>query len=50
MTDAAQKAIPLAKPRSQWADVWVQFKSHKGALVGLFVFVSLVLFVSIGPM
>jgi peptide/nickel transport system permease protein len=50
MTDAAQKATPLAKPRSQWADVWVQFKSHKGALVGLFVFVSLVLFVSIGPL
>ena len=39
----------LAKPRSQWADVWVQFKTHKGALVGLFVFVSLVLFVSVGP-
>lgn len=49
MTDAAPKAIRLAKPRSQWADVWVQFKSHKGALVGLFVFLSLVLFVSIGP-
>lgn len=49
MTDAVQKAAPLAKPRSQWADVWVQFKSHKGALIGLFVFVSLVLFVSIGP-
>jgi peptide/nickel transport system permease protein len=50
MTDAAVKSAPLAKPRSQWADVWVQFKSHKGALVGLFVFVSLVLFVSIGPL
>ena len=50
MTDAAHKAPTLAKPRSQWADVWVQFKSHKGALIGLFVFVSLVLFVSIGPL
>jgi peptide/nickel transport system permease protein len=48
MTDAAKPAV-LAKPRSQWADVWVQFKSHKGALVGLFVFLSLVLFVSVGP-
>lgn len=48
MTDAVKPAV-LAKPRSQWADVWVQFKSHKGALVGLFVFISLVLFVSIGP-
>lgn len=48
MTDAVKAAL-LAKPRSQWADVWVQFKSHKGALVGLFVFVSLVLFVFVGP-
>lgn len=50
MTDAAPQAVKLAKPRSQWADVWVQFKSHKGALVGLFVFLSLVLFVSAGPL
>ncbi len=50
MTDAAQKAVALEKPRSQWADVWVQFKSHKGALVGLFVFLSLILFVSVGPL
>jgi len=50
MTDAAPKAIRLEKPRSQWADVWVQFKSHKGALVGLFVFLSLVFFVSVGPL
>jgi len=50
MTDAAPKAIRLEKPRSQWADVWVQFKSHKGALVGLFVFLSLFLFVSVGPL
>ena len=50
MTDAAPQAVKLAKPRSQWADVWVQFKSHKGALVGLFVFLSLVFFVSVGPL
>ena len=50
MTDAAPKAIRLEKPRSQWAEVWVQFKSHKGALVGLFVFLSLVFFVSVGPL
>ncbi|WP_022703421.1 ABC transporter permease [Pseudorhodobacter ferrugineus] len=50
MTDAAPQAVKLAKPRSQWADVWVQFKSHKGALVGLFVFLSLALFVSVGPL
>lgn len=50
MTDATSHPAKLAKPRSQWADVWVQFKSHKGALVGLFVFLTLVGFVSIGPL
>jgi peptide/nickel transport system permease protein len=40
----------LEKPRSQWADVWAQFKTHKGALVGLCVFGLLVAFVMIGPL
>jgi peptide/nickel transport system permease protein len=44
MTDAA-----IAKPPSQWADVWAQFKTHKGALIGLAVFVGLILFVFVGP-
>lgn len=39
----------LEKPRSQWADVWAQFKTHKGALIGLLVFCLLVAFVLIGP-
>jgi peptide/nickel transport system permease protein len=52
VTRAAAPATPLAvdKPRSQWADVWSQFKTHKGALVGLVVFATLLLFVSIGPL
>jgi peptide/nickel transport system permease protein len=37
-------------PRSQWLDVWDQFKSHKGALVGAAVFVAILLFVLIGPL
>jgi peptide/nickel transport system permease protein len=37
-------------PRSQWLDVWDQFKSHKGALVGAGVFVAILLFVLIGPL
>ncbi len=37
------------KPRSQWRDVWDQFKTHKGAVVGLFVFVFLILAVVLGP-
>lgn len=51
MTEATRTAaaIALDKPRSQWADVWSQFKTHKGALVGLIVFAALILFVTIGP-
>ncbi len=36
-------------PRNQWWDVWDQFKSHKGALAGSFVFLFIVLFVVVGP-
>jgi peptide/nickel transport system permease protein len=50
MTDVPfQPDRATERPRTQWADVWVQFRTHKGALVGLVVFVSLVLFVSVGP-
>ncbi|HBS51134.1 MAG TPA: peptide ABC transporter [Rhodobacteraceae bacterium] len=36
-------------PRSQWRDVWDQFKTHKGALMGGLLFVTIVLGVYIGP-
>ena len=36
-------------PRSQWLDVWDQFKTHKGALLGAAVFISILLFVLVGP-
>ena len=36
-------------PRTQWGDVWRQFKSHKGALVGMFFFGFILLFVLLGP-
>ncbi|WP_380058403.1 ABC transporter permease [Falsihalocynthiibacter sp. SS001] len=36
-------------PRSQWWDVWDQFKTHKGAMIGLFFFTVILLFVTIGP-
>ena len=39
----------LECPRSQWADVWSQFKSHKGAMLGLIVLALIVAFVFIGP-
>ena len=37
-------------PRSQWLDVWDQFKTHKGALLGAAVFISILLFVLVGPL
>ncbi len=37
-------------PRSQWLDVWDQFKTHKGALLGAAVFICILLFVLIGPL
>ena len=36
-------------PRSQWAEVWYQFRHHKGAVGGAIVFVFIVLLVIIGP-
>ena len=38
-----------AKPRSKIRDVWDQFKSHKGALLGAIIFFSIVLLVMVGP-
>ncbi len=35
--------------RSQWWDVWKQFRTHRGALVGMIVFTSIILTVLIGP-
>ena len=36
-------------PRNQWWDVWDQFKTHKGALIGTGFFVFVVLAVFLGP-
>ncbi|GGW23459.1 peptide ABC transporter permease [Gemmobacter lanyuensis] len=46
MTDAPR----LEKPRSQWRDVWVQFRQHRGAMAALFLFLLLAAFVVVGPM
>ncbi|MBE1284886.1 MAG: ABC transporter permease subunit [Rhodobacteraceae bacterium] len=40
---------PTAPPRNQWLDVWDQFKSHRGALFGAFVFFFVIAVVYIGP-
>ena len=34
---------------SQWQDVWDQFKTHRGALIGSIVFVIIVFGVIVGP-
>ena len=40
----------LSKPaRSQWWDVWHQYKTHTGALIGTVIFVFILLAVFIGP-
>ena len=52
MTEAAKHSndqAPAAPPRSQWADVWDQFKSHRGAMVGAWIFLCIVLMVVVGP-
>ncbi|MBC6407125.1 MAG: ABC transporter permease [Rhodobacteraceae bacterium] len=50
MTDAPSPAESARPARSQWHDVWVQFRTHKGALVGAFVFLFIVVAVLVGPM
>lgn len=42
-------AYKIRPPRNQWWDVWDQFKTHKGALVGLTIFLTIVAAIVIGP-
>ncbi len=50
MTDITAPTMASARvARSQWWDVWRQFKSHKGALIGATVFLLIVLTVIFGP-
>ena len=41
--------VPAAPPRNQWLDVWDQFKTHKGAMMGAALFIFIVLAVYLGP-
>ena len=58
MTDIAQldpiEALkdkePSKPPRSQWKDVWDQFRKHKGALFGGGFLIFITLFVILGPL
>lgn len=51
MTDAPPMKLDqaLRPPRSQWLDVWDQFKTHKGALVGAAVMAALLIAIILGP-
>ncbi len=52
MTNASVTEIisePLHEHRSLWGDVWRQFRTHKGAVVGVAVFSFIVLVVVLGP-
>lgn len=48
MTDLSNP-IPTKPPRSQWLDIWDQFKTHKGALWGGIIFITIVATVFLGP-
>lgn len=51
MTDqAVETEILIEKPRSQWRDVWDQFRSHTGAFVGLCFLILITLFCALGPL
>ncbi len=50
MTDATvQDARQARAGRSQWADVWDQFKTHRGAVLGMGFFIFISLLVILGP-
>jgi peptide/nickel transport system permease protein len=50
MTDIAATPVVTAPARNQWWDVWDQFRTHKGALIGLFFLIFITLFALVGPM
>lgn len=50
-TDSPQPKEPATPPpRSQWADVWTQFKRHRGALAGGILFLLILTVVFLGPL
>ncbi|WP_299358717.1 ABC transporter permease [uncultured Paracoccus sp.] len=47
--DPVTDVAPTPASRSQWRDVWRQFRRHRGAMVALVLFWGIVLFVTVGP-
>ena len=50
MTDLTNQPVPARPPRSQWLNVWDQFKHHKGAMAGGIIFFVIVIAVFLGPL
>ncbi|MBP7242114.1 ABC transporter permease [Amaricoccus sp.] len=51
MSDASVGAPQIDAPqRSLWSDVWVAFRRHRGAMLGVVIFTAIVLCVVFGPM
>ncbi len=46
MTEIVRDAHPT---QSQWLDIWEQFKTHRGALLGMWFFITVCIVVLIGP-
>ena len=44
------KEILFSPGSSYWGDVWLQFKKHKGALLGAIIFFGIVISVILGPL
>ncbi len=42
--------LKLERPRSQWRDVWAQFRQHRGAMAALVLLMLLAAFVLLGPL
>ena len=45
----ADAPVPADKARNQWWDVWDQFVTHRGAVIGLGFLIFITLFCTIGP-
>ena len=51
MTDVTPDSLAAApSPQSQWRNVWKQFRTHRGAMIGMAFFLFVVLAVAFGPL
>lgn len=49
-SEAMQLPAATRKHRTLWGDVWVQFRKHKLAMVGLAILIFILLFALVGPL